>query len=217
MNIFLSGGGSSEKSKEFDKLFLSNLDLSKPLLYIPIAMKRSKSSEECYNWLSTSLNKIKKIKIEVWSDSDLNGKTLEGLKKYCGIYIGGGNTFSLMSDLKKYGFNKILIKYINRGGFYYGGSAGAIILGEKLLSDEDKLIKDIKGLSIISGVIILCHYNKENLELAKKLSSEQRVIALEEGSGIFYIKGSFKNGGIGKVRIFRKGKLLNSKKLFELF
>lgn len=42
MKLFLGGGGGGTDSIELDKKFVASLNLSKPLLYIPIATNTSK-------------------------------------------------------------------------------------------------------------------------------------------------------------------------------
>lgn len=43
------------------------------------------------------------------------------------IYIGGGNTFFLLQELRRSGADKILIREVNSGKPYIGESAGAVI------------------------------------------------------------------------------------------
>jgi len=55
------------------------------------------------------------------------------------IYIGGGNTFKLLKELKESGFDKELLKFIKEGKPVYGGSAGALILGKNILTKMKKM------------------------------------------------------------------------------
>ena len=43
------------------------------------------------------------------------------------IFVGGGNTFYLLQELRRSGADKILIQEVNKGKLYIGESAGAII------------------------------------------------------------------------------------------
>ena len=43
------------------------------------------------------------------------------------IFIGGGNTFFLLQELRRSGADKILVQEVNKGKLYIGESAGAVI------------------------------------------------------------------------------------------
>ena len=71
---------------------------------------------------------------------------------YACLYIGGGNTYKLLNDLKVSGaFDKIKKYLLEDNGIVYGGSAGAIIFGKDLDScntdDENEVgLDDNTGL-----------------------------------------------------------------------
>ena len=50
----------------------------------------------------------------------------EKLTKNDMIFVGGGNTFFLLQELKRSGADKIIIREVNKGKLYIGESAGAI-------------------------------------------------------------------------------------------
>ena len=43
------------------------------------------------------------------------------------IFVGGGNTFYLLQELRGSGADKILVQEVNKGKLYIGESAGAVI------------------------------------------------------------------------------------------
>ncbi|MDR3050893.1 MAG: Type 1 glutamine amidotransferase-like domain-containing protein [Oscillospiraceae bacterium] len=43
------------------------------------------------------------------------------------VFVGGGNTFFLLQELRRTGADKLLAEHINRGKLYIGSSAGSII------------------------------------------------------------------------------------------
>ncbi len=51
----------------------------------------------------------------------------ESLTKSDMIFVGGGNTFFLLQELKKSGADQILIREVNKGKLYVGESAGAVV------------------------------------------------------------------------------------------
>ncbi|MEK4670125.1 Type 1 glutamine amidotransferase-like domain-containing protein [Niallia sp. FSL R7-0271] len=106
------------------------MNLNKPLLYIPIAMDGAIPFDECYKWINSVFKPLGIQEITMWTD--LSNKTLEDLKQFSAIYIGGGNTFSLLNAIQISKLDKVLEEYIENEGVIYGGSAGAIILGANI-------------------------------------------------------------------------------------
>lgn len=85
MKIFLCDGGSGKKIKEATIKFGSLIDKSKPLLYIPLAMKREKY-DSCLEWIKEEMNIIGINNIDmVTSGEDLYKKNFDN---YSAIYIG---------------------------------------------------------------------------------------------------------------------------------
>ena len=122
----------------------------------------------------------------------------KNLNDYACIYIGGGNTYKLLSELKSSGaFEKIKNYLINEDGIVYGGSAGAIIFGKDLDScntddDNEVGLVDNSGLDLINGYSLLCHYtsrDEERTELSKKylleLSKTKPIYAIPEEDTIY--------------------------------
>src|SRR3989344_9605702 len=127
-SLILAGGGDAPDSKPLDELFISLLK-TKKILYIPIAWKTADFAG-CKKWFSSTFFKLGFTNMEMWTD--LNNKKIEDLNSFGGIYIGGGNTFSLLHDLRSSKFDKLLIEFLNSGRPIYGGSAGAIIFGKNI-------------------------------------------------------------------------------------
>lgn len=194
MRIFLCGGGDgSQTTNTYNKLN-EIIDHTKPLLYIPLAMESDKYSS-CYEWITNELKDINIPSIEmIYQASEITNKNLED---YCAIFIGGGNTFKLLKDLKISGAYEKIQEFINNNGIIFGGSAGAIIFGKNLKScalDDDNAVnlKDISGYDVLNGYSILCHYTNrtkekdaESKEYLLNLSKEEKVVALPEEDTIY--------------------------------
>ena len=129
MKVFLCGGGAGNQNIEANQRLNEVIDHAKPCLYIPLAMEPEKY-DSCYEWITGELKNVNIPSVEmVRSATELAAKRL---MDYSMIYIGGGNTFKLLFDLKSSGaFHKIK-EYLEQGGVVFGGSAGAIIFGEDL-------------------------------------------------------------------------------------
>jgi len=95
MSLFLSGGGSREKSKEIDGAFIQAVGKDKPVLYIPLA--RDPPYDTCLDWILNNFApfNFKNIKM-ILSARDIKEINLED---YSGIYIGGGDTYRLLKNL----------------------------------------------------------------------------------------------------------------------
>ena len=153
MKLYLSGGGSGKQNHFAYINFFRIIDKSKPILYIPLAME-STMYKSCYNWFKNEINSYNFNKFEMVKSS-LELSKLD-LNNYSALFIGGGNTYKLLSELKENdNINKIK-KYLLNGGIVYGGSAGAIIFG-----------KDIDGCKLMDEKNILTH-NREILDYNTK-------------------------------------------------
>jgi len=187
MKLILSGGGKGKTTKKLDELF-KKLVLNGKVLYLPQARKEKEYSK-CLEWVKKNIHENAEINL-----------TVKNLKKYKGIFIGGGNTFKLLHELKE-----LFEKLRKFDGIIYGGSAGAAIFGKSIItcsdSDENKVkLKNLNGLNLVNGYSIYCHYTNQD-EFIKKLN--MKVIALPESSGLF-IDDKIKV--IGKAFVFDKEK-----------
>jgi dipeptidase E len=196
MNLILGGGGNSTESASIDKLFV-NLIRHKSkekcaVLYIPIAMpKKSHSFGECWDWFTDCFSKYK-LDIDMWTY--IGGRRYSELNRYGAVYIGGGITFNLLHEIKRTGFDYLLKRFVADKGIVYGGSAGAIILGNNITTayfgrypDVNRIgLRDLTGLNLLWGTSIVCHYTPKNdkkiLNFVKK--SGNNVVALTESNGL---------------------------------
>ena len=97
MTLFLNGGGCGKQVKDSYALLKQKVDTSKPLLYIPLAMKKEKYPS-CLEWITGELAEFNISKIEmITSAEELCAKNLAD---YAALFIGGGNTYKLLSELK---------------------------------------------------------------------------------------------------------------------
>jgi len=211
MKLFLGGGGGGKDSIELDKKFVASLDLSKPLLYIPIATNTAKYPYSgCVVWLSGVLGPLGIKDIVMWVEEDLKTKKKEDLSQFSGMYIGGGNTYKLLKELKEFGTLNILLTLAGEGMPIYGGSAGAIILAKTIIPagflDENKVgLTDFSSLNLVHGFDIWCHYTPSQDEVVKKYMTDnglEKVIAIPETAGLYVTEKTIEVVGPANVKVF---------------
>ena len=194
MKVFLCGGGAGEQTIEANKRLNEVIDHTKPCLYIPLAME-AEMYDSCYEWITGELEDVQLPYIEmVRSGAELAKKNFSD---YSVVFIGGGNTYKLLKELKECGAFEQLRTYLEQGGVAFGGSAGAIIFGEDLescnLDDPNEVgLTDTAGMDVLNGVSLLCHFTsreKEEDEKSKEylleISKHRRVLALPEEVTLF--------------------------------
>lgn len=190
--LFLSGGGDIETSYSFDSLFFDSLPQSANILYISVAMATTTVKKEmCFDWfsklISSHSSNDRYLDFTMWNDGD----SLPNLPNYDAVYVGGGNTYRLLMVLEKSGMFDALGKYIRNGGIYYGGSAGAVIVGKSLRTVEEENLENHSqhdGMNLINDLSVFPHFSD---------SEEQRsairntcggyaltIAALPENSGL---------------------------------
>lgn len=179
MRIFLCGGGSGEKTILANKKLDEVINHNRPILYVPLAMDATKHPyDECYEWVKKELSNVDVPSIEmVKSFRELSEKKLDD---YSAIFIGGGNTYSLLKGLKESNSLEKIRDFINNDGVVFGGSAGAIIFGKDIdccgcMDNNDVELKDTSGLDILNGISLFCHYTNKK----SKLSEEENKIRMD--------------------------------------
>ena len=185
--FYLSGGGDGHQSFPLDKFFLSKFPKNSHFLYVPIALKRHKLYPDVRSWMNgvLALHQRNDLSFDIAQDLEKYSQ----LGKYAFIYIGGGNTWDLMSEVKETGFVTRLLEYCANGGIVYGGSAGAIILGKYICTYDDENIvglKDPSGLDILNNYSVTCHYQDSQQERFANWATEYQspILCIPEESGI---------------------------------
>ncbi len=197
MKVFLCGGGDGAQVTPAYRRFADVIDPNKPLLYIPLAMERTQYTD-CYRWITAELAHLHLSGIEmVQSASELEKLDFD---RYCALFIGGGNTYKLLRELKAGGCFEKISRYIRQGGVVFGSSAGAIIFGRDLESCQlddvnDVGLTDTTGFDLLDGAYLLCHYTNRTPERDEastrylmQLSERRKIIALPEEDTL-YING----------------------------
>lgn len=211
MHLFLCGGGSDTQVAAAYQKFATLLDPHRPVLYVPLAMEPDRY-DSCYEWITDELSPYGIYSIEmVRTASDITD-----LRRYSAVFIGGGNTYSLLAQLKTHGFAE-LQQYLHDGGIIFCGSAGAIIFGADidtcLYADPNTVgLTDTRGFDRLHGVSLLCHFTNENPDktnITRKyllsLSQNRKIYALPEETTLYVFDEGFEVLGECGYYIFENG------------
>jgi len=113
------------------------------------------------------------------------------------IYIGGGNTKSMLAVFKEWGLDKLLLKAYKDGKILAGVSAGAICWFDQGITDswEDGL-RVLDCMGILKGVCCP-HYDgevdrKPSVEKFLKSNEIDACFCIEDGAAIHYQNNRFK-------------------------
>jgi len=110
------------------------------------------------------------------------------------IYVQGGNTFYLLKQMRKSGFDKIIRKLLRKGIVYIGVSAGSIVAGKTIETSNWKTNEDrfglisLKGLNLVNQNIFV-HYKPEHMETikqkSKRIKKNLRILTDEQALFVF--------------------------------
>ena len=188
MKLILNGGGTGKAAESARRLLNQAIDHQKKILYIPFAWP-DRTYRGCLEFMTGELSDVDKAGIEmVRTTAELAAKDFSD---YACLYIGGGNTYQLLNDLKTSGaFGKIRKYLAEEDGIAYGGSAGAIIFGKDLDScntdDENEAgLADNTGFNMINGYSLLCHYTNRDHERTER--SRRYLLELSKTKPVYAI------------------------------
>lgn len=189
MKVALGGGGGTDDSRLLDEVFATWIGPQGKLLYLPCALRGIRPFQSCLEWMTATFATFDVTDITMWTD--LSKHRGSELNEFDAVYIGGGNTFALLAELRKSGFEHALTEYVRRGKAIYGGSAGAAVLGRDIrtvmyLDQNEVGLVETQGLDIAQGHAIWVHYQPQDDHLIEAYvhQYQQPVLALSERSGI---------------------------------
>lgn len=191
MNLYLCGGGSGKQVIKAYKHLFKRINNLKPILYIPLAMDCVKY-DDCYEWFKKEVEYINISSFEmVRSSVELSKKNLDD---YSALFLGGGNTYKLLEEIKNNKNDIKIIDYLKNGGTVFGGSAGAIIFGNDIdvckIDDKNENVDlPTKGFNYLNNYSILCHLKRKNFiknkEYLTEYSEKNKVLYLPEDAVIY--------------------------------
>lgn len=190
MKLMLIGGGNTRagawETKEIDIEAVKMTGKEKPnFLFVGIASQFADSYYDAmkaiYKELGCECQYLKKKNI-------INNRDIveNKIRNADIIYIGGGDTIKLMTELEEYNLSELFIEAINSNKVIVGISAGAIMLCNEGYSDSLKIIGKsdkydfIKGLGILPITFSPHHSDEKDNELSGEIG-DKTVYGLENG------------------------------------
>ncbi|MAG02734.1 hypothetical protein CMI42_05335 [Candidatus Pacearchaeota archaeon] len=141
------------------------------------------------DWLVTSRAAMGDAGFDLF-DYTVTGKTYEqiegDLKDIDVLHVHGGNSFYLLLQSRKSGFDKFAKKFIDNGGIYIGSSAGSVVAAPDIeiirRIELDNLVEELKTFNAFNLVdfIILPHWGSEKF----------RNVYLDERIENSYVEGN---------------------------
>lgn len=181
MVMLLGGGGDADAERPVLDRFVS-LTGQGSVVYVPVALGLDDYAPAT-DYATTALGRP----VETWTD--LRVRSSEEIDAQAGIFIGGGNTYSLLNEIRA----SQLVAALARAAdcrVLYGGSAGAVILGADIgtasfFDPNDVGLDDTAGLALLGAHAVWCHFVEDHLEPLRLWieTSSMPVLALTERSG----------------------------------
>ncbi len=189
MKLALGGGGDREDSRLLDKAFANWIGAQGYLLYLPVALRDLIPFAECEMWFRETFSLLGVRHVEMWTE--LQGKATADLALFDGIYIGGGNAYGLLAELRSAGLDQALCAFARSGRPIYGGSAGAAILGSDIetiahIDQNEVSLTDTTGLNLVGGYAVWVHYSEQDDSRIRAFVERRwtAVMAIPERSGV---------------------------------
>ncbi|RJQ24851.1 hypothetical protein C4577_06935 [Candidatus Parcubacteria bacterium] len=138
----------------------------------------------------------------------------EKIDGFDAVFVEGGNTFYLLDLVRKSGFDKVLIEFLDKGKIYVGVSAGSILVGPDIKSalwqdvgeypDKDIVgLKDSKGLGIVPFAVSP-HILPQHLDALRKRVKEVNypVVSLTDKQAVKVIGDKYEIVGEGEKLVY---------------
>lgn len=210
--LFLSSAGLGPETKEAFLKLLGKDPKETKIAFIPTASDKEENTSYVDRDKSAFLQMGFEIKMV-----DLKNKDEEALRDEISdcdvIFVEGGNTYYLLDQTRKSGFDKVVKDFIEKGKIYFGVSAGTYIAcptiehsGWRKTDPDNNEVKleDLTALNLVP-FIITAHYNRakyqEGVE-AGAAKSQYPVVALYDTQAILVEDNKYKVVGTGPKEFF---------------
>lgn len=198
--LFLSSAGIVPETKEDFLKLLGRNPSNLTVAFIPTAADPEKDQ----NFVQWSINQIKEIGMKFFT-VDLKGENKDTLYKKLHqadiIWVNGGNTFYLLDQARKSGFDQIIEKLLDEGKIYVGVSAGSYLVCPTIESAKWKHVSDpdVIGLTNLTALnlvnfLVVTHYEekiRQDIENGSQ-TTKLPIVALNDKQAIIVIDDDIK-------------------------
>lgn len=201
--IYLGCGSADDEAE------LWNLMLHRPvtrIVYWPFALPEAILAG-ADQWLRANLNRLD-VAYELNTWTSLDGHSPLELEDVDLLFVGGGNPFQLLHQVRREGFIDPVRAFVHAGGDYYGGSAGAVLACSDINiangHDPNTIgLVDLTALGLISDAAVLPHFTAEQVDDSKRwvAASGRTLIGLPENAGLRTNQSRFEVVGTGSVHV----------------
>lgn len=178
MKLILCGGGNGKGLIKGYKKFAEFVK-DKMVLFIPIASENI-DFDLCYKRFKNEMKIVGVTNIYMVRDS--KEITKDVIDKVGGVFVGDGNVFKLLHELKTAVAYKVLENYLlnDPNSVFMGVGAGAVICGKNVLTavgdelnlhkalDQNKAgVGDFDGFNLLDDISVFVHYKKNFFTIRK--------------------------------------------------
>jgi len=189
--VYLGGGGSPDAEAA---VWTSMLQADPRIVYWPFALPVDMLSS-ADDWLRSQLTaRVGHPVLETWMS--LVGHQAAELASFDLLFVGGGNTFRLLQHIREHGFMQAVKSFVDHGGTYYGGSAGAVLATDTIrIADghdaNDVDLADLGALGLVHGVDLLPHYTDDQHAATRQWAARHQaaVLGVPNASGLLVSNG----------------------------
>lgn len=159
-------------------------------------------------WLDKDRNGFNKHGIKTFNYT-ITGKTVKDLERDLGdcdlIHVNGGNTFYLLLQAKKSGFDKFIKRQVEKGVIYTGSSAGSMIAGPDIKitwrpenQPYAEKLTDTRGFNLVDFTIFPHWSNSRfkkiffNYRLKNSYKKGSKIILLNDDQYVEVKNGNYK-------------------------
>jgi len=212
-NSTLHGSGYLDHCADEIKKFLGN---RKTILFVPYARPSGMTHDE---YARIAKDRFQKMGISLTGIHE-HSDAKEAVKKAEAIFIGGGNTFVLLSSLYKSGIIDEIRKKISEGMPYIGTSAGSNVACKSIKTTNDMPIMHPPNFEALNLVPFNINPHYLDLDPNSKHMGETRetrikefhfynneyVVGLREGAILHIVDDEITLKGTTGARIFKNNK-----------
>ena len=188
MNLFLASSINFVAQDVARQVF--QLTKNHKLLFISTAAEGEEGDK---SWLSEDREKLVRAGFDI-SDYSITGQNEsaieEKLAKVGSICVSGGDTYYLLDQARKSGFDNVIEKHVQKGLIYIGASAGSMLAGSDISTSLDNPVNtanltDYTGLGL-TDVAICPHWGSEHMreryhqEINRLYSHKQKIVLLND-------------------------------------